>query len=351
MQLEQSQWKAETGWQGSMGTLQDAQLVVVFGSKDLLSEGKRLDELRNSYPNAHITGCSTAGEIWDVHVNDHTLVATAIHFDSTRVVGTQVSLDDVGGSKEAGVALAKSLESGPLAHVFVLSDGINVNGSELVEGILQEIPQGVQVTGGLSGDGSNFQDTLVVSGEQTKPNMVSLLAFYGERIKIGCGSLGGWDPFGPERLITRSEGNVLYELDGMSALELYRKYLGEHASGLPATGLLFPLTIRTKGSERGLVRTILSISEKDQSLTFAGDIPQGCYARLMKANFDRLVDGASGAAKTSYLAVGETSPDFAVLVSCVGRKMVLKQRVEEEVEAVREVLGDRTVLTGFLLVW
>jgi hypothetical protein len=170
---------------------------------------------------------------------------------------------------------------------------------------------------------------------------------YGSRLKVGFASLGGWDPFGTERLITRSRGNVLYEMDGRSALGLYRKYLGEHADGLPATGLLFPLSVRTRAADTPVVRTILSIDEKDQSLTFAGDVPEGSYARLMKANFDRLIDGAVGAARTSYQAGGSTTPDLALLISCVGRKLLLKQRIEEEVEGVRDVLGGSAVLTGF----
>ena len=176
---------------------------------------------------------------------------------------------------------------------------------------------------------------------------IAALGLYGERLKVGYGSLGGWDPFGPDRLITRSQGSVLYELDGQPALALYKRYLGEHASGLPATGLLFPLSLRTRDGGNGIVRTILSVDEREQSLTFAGDMPVGAYARLMKANFDRLIDGAVGAARTSYEAVGSTTPDLGILISCIGRKLVLKQRIEEEVEGVRETLGDGTVLTGF----
>jgi hypothetical protein len=183
--------------------------------------------------------------------------------------------------------------------------------------------------------------------ETLKDNMIAALGFYGNRLRVGFGSLGGWDPFGPERLITRSQGNVLYELDRRSALDLYKLYLGEHAKGLPATGLLFPLSLRMKTGETGVVRTILSVDEEEQSMTFAGDVPEGAYARLMKANFDRLIDGAIGAAQASYQALGSTSPHLAVLISCIGRKLVLRQRIEEEVEGVRDVLGDRTILTGF----
>jgi hypothetical protein len=203
------------------------------------------------------------------------------------------------------------------------------------------------VTGGLSGDSDLFKETLVLWDGPPQDGMIAALGLYGNRIKVGYGSLGGWDPFGPERLITRSKGNILYELDGKSALGLYKKYLGEHAKGLPATGLLFPLSVRVQGEEVGVVRTILSVNALEQSMTFAGDMPEGAYARLMKANFDRLIDGAVGAARTSYEALGSMSPDLAVLISCVGRKLVLKQRIEEEVEGVRDILGDRTVLTGF----
>jgi len=166
-------------------------------------------------------------------------------------------------------------------------------------------------------------------------------------LRVGFGSLGGWDPFGPERRVTRSEGNILYELDGSPALDLYEQYLGEHAAGLPASGLLFPLTVRQHREEQGVVRTILAVNQATRSLTFAGDVPNGYYARLMRANFDRLLDGATGAAQTCFEAIGSRTPDVAILISCVGRKLVLKQRIEEEVESVQRVLGSEAVLTGF----
>jgi hypothetical protein len=252
----------------------------------------------------------------------------------------------VENSFQAGERLAQSLEFTGLRHVFVLSDGLKVNGSDLVRGLTSWLPPEVTLTGGVSGDGARFQETLVLWDQIVDRDTIAVLGFYGAGLRIGYGSLGGWDPFGPERLVTRSNGNVLYEFDGKSALTLYKTYLGEHAKGLPATGLLFPLSIRTQEADRGVVRTILSIDEKEQSITFAGDIPEGAYARLMKANFNRLIDGAVGAAKTSRLVLGVPA-ELAVLISCVGRKMVLRQRIEEEVEGVREVLGNQTVLTGF----
>jgi hypothetical protein len=347
VRTEQAQWRAETGWQPEApGRIADPHFVLVFGPSRLLESGDALGDLRRVWPTSCLFGCSTAGEIRDTTVADESLVATAIRFDASEIATAWTRVDSATDSFQAGVRLASSIAHSNLRHAFVLSDGLNVNGSDLVRGLTSALPPGIALTGGLSGDGDRFAHTVVLWEGQARSHIVGIIGFYGDRLSVGTGSLGGWDPFGPERLITRSDGNVLYELDGRSALDLYKTYLGEHAEGLPATGLLFPLSLRGPREDVPLVRTVLAIDEHRQSMTFAGDMPQGTYARFMKANFDRLVDGAHRAADASQQNLS-TSADLAVLISCVGRKLVLRQRIEEEVEAVRDVLGTRPVLAGF----
>lgn len=348
MQIEQTRWSQGKGWiPAPPGKLGDsAQLVLLFGSPACLTQTKWQNDIESAYPNAHRIGCSTAGEIYGIEVTDETLVATALTFEHTRLHGVSIKLSEVSDSFQAGERLANALPRESLVHVLVFSDGQNVNGSELVAGLTQHLPSGVTLTGGLAGDGDRFQETFVLWDGPPEPNIIAIVGLYGERIKVGFGSLGGWDAFGPERLVTRSAANILYELDGQPALGLYKKYLGEHARDLPASGLLFPLSLRI-GEGESVVRTILGVNEAEHSLTFAGDMPQGGHTRLMKANFDRLIDGAIGAAQTSYRAIGNNSPELALLISCVGRKLVLKQRIEEEVEGVQDVLGPKTVLAGF----
>jgi hypothetical protein len=348
MKIEQTRWSENKNWTptppGKLGA--DAQLVLLFGSPACLKKTALRDDIQNAYPNAHRIGCSTAGEISGTEVTDETLVVTAIAFENTPLHGVSLKRGEVDGSFQAGEKLAKSLPHEGLVHVLVISDGQNVNGSELVAGLTRHLPQGVTLTGGLAGDGDRFQETLVLWDGPPEPDRIAVIGLYGDHIKVGFGSMGGWDPFGPERLITRSDGNILYELDGQPALDLYKKYLGEHARNLPASGLLFPLSLRTAAGEN-VVRTILGVNEAEHSLTFAGDMPQELHARFMMANFDRLIDGAIGAAQTSYEAIGNTAPELALLISCVGRKLVLKQRIEEEVEGVRDTLGNDTILAGF----
>jgi hypothetical protein len=349
MRVEQSLWCPDEGRPPQLEGWPEPSpsLVFLFGSSELLADEALDEELHGLYPGAPFFGCSTAGEIRGTEVHDGKLVVTAVRFDHTTVEGAVAHVSDASESFGAGEQLAQALSRDGLAHIIVLSDGIHVNGSELVAGLTPNLPTNVTVTGGLSGDGDRFEETKVLWNDRLESHSIAAVGLYGDRLSVGYGSLGGWDAFGPERLVTRSQGNVLYELDGRSALQLYKEYLGKHAEGLPATGMFFPLSIRTEADATPVVRAILSVDESDQSLTFAGDVPQGAYSRLMKANFNRLLDGAAGAAATTRRALGGLEPELVLLISCVGRKLVLKQRVEEEVEAVRDVLGERTVLTGF----
>lgn len=339
---------------GNPSPSSSSQLILVFGSTALLGDSANFLAIREAFPDAVIAGCSTAGEIEGTNVRDDTLVVTVVNFERTGLQLAKANIEEPSKSYATGQQLVENLTTQDLAHVLVFSDGIKVNGTELVRGMKDYLPAQVEVTGGLSADGANFQRTLVCANDVPTEGQVVAVGLYGHNIKIGYGSLGGWDPFGPEREITRSEGNVLFDLDRKPALELYKRYLGEHAAGLPATGLLFPLSLRYPDSgDRptvsggGVVRTILSIDETNNSMTFAGDMPTGGYVRLMKANFERLIDGASGAAKISAQALNSRSAQLALLVSCVGRKLVLKQRIEEEIEGVRDILGEDVVLSGF----
>lgn len=347
MKIEQSKWTPGEGWSLSSVLGNTAQLVLVFGATAALKDAGAIEGIRQAYPKAIIFGCSTSGEIRGTNVSDDTLIATAVNFEKTIVKTCHACITNIDDSFRTGETLARGLDTNGLKHVLVLSDGLLVNGSELTRGLLQNLPEKVVVTGGLAGDGSRFQETMVFQSNMPGKNVVSALGFYGDALKVGYGSFGGWDPFGPERLVTKSKGNILYELDGGSALALYKKYLGEYAQGLPATGLLFPLCVRSQDRKDSLVRTILAVNENEQSLTFAGDVPEGAFARFMKANFDRLIDGAMHAAKTALQTLDSSKPELAILISCVGRKLILKQRVEEEIEGVQEVFGRDAMLTGF----
>ncbi len=350
MELQTIVYDTARGWHAPLpGHLDSpATLLLAFGGRECAADSRPFDDIAAAFPQAVIAGCSTSGEICAGEVGDDTITLAVCRFAYTSLRFASAPIASAEASYEAGQQLAAALSATGLRAVFVLSDGLNVNGTRLVEGINSALPAQVVVTGGLAGDGDRFAQTWVLEHGRPKSGTVTAVGFYGERLRVGHGFDAGWSSFGPERRVTRSSGNVLYELDGKPALALYKEYLGERAHGLPATGLLFPLAIRRDAdSDEQLIRTILAVDEQSQSLTFAGDIPQGCRARLMRANSEQLIQSAGNAAAQ---ACGQMPAGFAplvVAVSCVGRRLILGERSEEEVEAVLDVLPATARQVGF----
>ena len=321
-------------------------LVLYFGDREVLSNVNPFDELRNTYPNAQFVGCSGGGQIYNQDVGQHQLVAVAIDFDDTAVKVTHVHIEDPSHSYTAGVAIGEELISPSLSGVILLSDGLNVNGSLLSEGINEAIGARVPVVGGLAGDNDNFAITLIGVNEDVVSHRIAAIGLYGDAIRLGHGSDSGFVPFGPRRKVTKSVGNILFELDGKPALELYKTYLGDEAKDLPGSALHFPLQIWNPADPtNSVIRTVLATDDDKNSMTFAGDIPEGYVAQLMRSSLERLAASAGTAARTAFQNNEEA--ELALMVSCVGRRWAMGQRAEEEIDAARLELGTDLPVIGF----
>jgi len=322
-------------------------LVLVFATPEFFAAGGA-DYLTGIFPRSALLGCSTAGEIANSGVMENSVVVTAIRFERTRVIPATADLADMADSRNAGRRLAKALAAPDLRAVLVFGQGVAINGSALVEGMIDVLGTSVPISGGLAGDNGAFARTFTLGSAGVSDRAIVAVGLAGDSLHTGHGSFGGWEPFGPARRVTRCDGNVLYELDGEPALEIYKRYLGEYARDLPASGLLFPFAMLDEDlSAVGLIRTILGVDEQQGSLTLAGEIQQSGYLKLTHASTDALVNGAESAARAAAAAASLPQPALAILVSCVGRKLAMGDRVDEEVEAVVEVLGKDTVRTGF----
>ena len=350
MQLDTMTWEPARGWSAALPTPGSNTLVMAFGASGLAEEPAPLRELMAHYgTSATVVGCSGAGEIAGARLTDAGLSVAVARFEASRLELVSARIGSAADSYTVGRRLAEQLGAravdGDLRSIFVLSEGLTVNGGALVAGLVAGSRSDVVITGGLAGDGSRFEHTWVLADGEITADAVTAVGVYGDRLRVGHGSRGGWIPFGPERTVTSAQGNVLHELDGQPALALYKRYLGERAAGLPATALLFPLSVRLPGRGRGAVtRTILGVDEADQTMTFAGDIPQGSTAQLMRANLDGLIDSAQDAAE---LAAPDTDgPVLAVAISCVGRRL-LGERTEDELEATAAGLSSATRMVGF----
>ena len=348
MKLVTLRYTLSKGWEAPFPALDSPQtLVIVFGSPKFLNEPDRVQELTQAYPASHIIGCSTAGEILGTEITDDSLVAAVTRFDDTSLASVALPIREAGASFQVGVDIAQKLANPQLKGVMVLSEGVIINGTQLIAGLNSVLPPSVVITGGLAGDGPRFERTWIVKDGMPQSGFVSAVGLYGDNVRIGHGSRGGWDTFGTEYGITKSKDNILYEIDNQPALQLYKAYLKDRAKELPASALLFPLALRAQADdEKQIVRTVLGIDESRQSMTFAGDMPEGYLVQFMSANFDRLVQGAAEAALMTHVNVHQTDT-LIVAISCVGRRLVLKERTKDELDVVFNVLPPFVRQIGF----
>lgn len=348
MRIIQASKVANKEWQYIQDKVQlNNPLVLVFGNRYSLEQKAVLDDIRREFPYQHIVFGSTSGEIIGSNVNEDSVSVTAIEFEKASfIVKRENILDFDKNAMKLGEVLYEQMPQQDLKHLFVISEGSFVNGSSLINGLEAHIATNLSITGGMCGDDARFEKTMASYKEDPKEGEVILIGFYGSSLEITYASFGGWIPFGPERVITNAKGNILYEIDGQPALDLYKKYLGEKSNELPQASLLYPLNVTPDGKKEPVVRTILNINNEDQSMILAGDVPVNSRVQLMMASVDGIAQGANVAAKFGMHS-RTTVPELALLVSCIGRKLVMNQRVEEEIEQVREVVGDQVPMAGF----
>ncbi|MCC7055752.1 MAG: FIST C-terminal domain-containing protein [Gemmatimonadaceae bacterium] len=341
-------WSPVSGW--SDGTAADpqgaVQLLLAFGPVDAPPQSW-FDDVAARWPNARLVYSTAGGQIDGLDVVDADVVVTGLAFERARVHVVQHDGAGILPSAAMGSDLAAELAGlAELRHVLLFLDGLYIDGSEFTATLTAGLPAGVSVSGGLASDGVAFVRTGVgVDGPPAERRVVAV-ALCGASLAIGTGSAGGWEPFGPERVISRAYGTTVLELDDQRALDIYRRYLGDLAAELPGSALLFPLALTAADGAPSVVRTILGIDEAEGSLRFAGAMPQGYRVRLMRSTNDSILDGAHLAASAARAEMDGVEPAAMFCVSCIGRREVLRSRVEEEVEEVSQ-LAPGAVITGY----
>jgi hypothetical protein len=320
-------------------------IVFIFGDRDTIKQADIYEKLKTVYPEADIVGCTSSGNILGESISDAPIVATAVSFDKGSVKISVEDFSDTDNQYKSSQRLIENLPKENLKHIFILSDGLNMNGSSLAQGATQAVNSEIPITGGLAGDGTAFEETWVIANDIASQKRMVAVGFYGNSFHISSGCNAGWEEFGIYRRITKSINNIVYEIDGQPALDLYKKYLGEYAQNLSANGLRFPFNIKKENEDYTIIRSVLSVDEDNKALIFAGDVKEGSFARLMKTDIDGLIDGSEIAA--SHIKQYNKKNALCLVVSCIGRRVILNQLSEEELEAIRDILGKNVQLIGF----
>ncbi|MDP5093639.1 MAG: FIST C-terminal domain-containing protein, partial [Polaribacter sp.] len=296
MKTVQLRRSIDTDWQylGENKTLIKP-LVLVFGSRYLLEKKEIYQEIREIFKDGEIVFGSSAGDISAHSVDDDGITITAIEFEKSSFEIKTVNVKNQNqavNSFQAGYELIQQFDQENLKYVLVISDGSVINGSQLANGMNKVTNNGILITGALCSDAARFEKTICAYNENPKPGEIVAIGLYGEHLEISFAINDGWTPFGPERIVTKSKDNILYELDNKPALDLYKTYLGEKSKELPAAALLFPLKVKSSNEHESIVRTILNINENENSMILAGDIAENSTVQLMMTNVDSIINAA-----------------------------------------------------------
>lgn len=321
----------------------EPQVVLLFTGSALAAQPETRDVIRNS--GLPVIGCSTVGEISADGVSDNAFSGLALHFDAATVRFAKSPLKGYADSREAGEKLATQLAGEELRAVFSICPGSYSDSGLFVKGLSRRLGAGVLLTGGVAGRLTEEGPTWAILNDLLPDTDAVAVGFYGKNLSVRHGTCGGWKPFGPVRRVTRAEGNEIFELDGKPALPLYKEYLGEKAAGLPFTGLMFPFAILTEENRQdtGLIRTLMAVDHDANTLKMAAAVPQGSLVRMMHADNDSLVDAARNAAEDAGMDRAQAS----IVISCAGRKILMGSDVEEEIDAVLDVVGKNRPFAGF----
>ncbi|WP_321314756.1 FIST N-terminal domain-containing protein [Halarcobacter sp.] len=344
----QSYFYEENNWNAPFDESLDSEntLIICFGSTRFEDIKDGFENLISTYKKSKIIGCSTAGEIYDDLVYESSLSVVIMKFEKSIIKICSEKCINSENSFEVGEKICNNLFNEELKSIFVLSDGLNINGSQLTKGF-NKVSKNTIITGGLAGDGADFKKTWVLVDNKPVSNYITAVGLYGDNIHTAYANGGGWKKFGIDRMVTEAKNNILYKLDYEPALQVYKKYLGDKSENLPASGLLYPLMIKEEGYKESKVRTILGINKQEQSITFAGDIPNGSEVMFMKATFDELAQGAKEAGDKLQRFDYKNKNATCIVVSCIGRKLIMGQKIEEELEAIKDILDNKINLIGY----
>ncbi len=335
----------------NFGELQDQtysksdSLILLFQDRIEYQESTQAhDLLSQKFPDLDIVFISTGGSITDDDQIVDSPYAVLLHLEKSRLVSSIYSFDDYEDETTLGEHIISATCHEELKYIMLFTVGNEHNIGSVLRGLDENLNKKISISGGIAADSTRFDQSLVgLNGTVNNHSIVSI-AFYGQDLKVKTNYSGGWIPFGPSRTVTRSEDNVLYEIDGQPALDLYKKYLGEeHTAKLPESALYFPLQVDRDGKSEPIARTVLSIDEESKTMHFAGDIPQDVPVRLMRTTLEEIILAAGNTLHDSPTEEVEVT----LLISCIGRRLLLEQRIEEEIEEVRDHVPNDSFIFGY----
>lgn len=308
-----------------------------------------LEGINEAVGTGNIVGCTGDGEMSGDGYSTGSAILAGIatdQIDFTVAYAENLSQNCELAGKQLAAKLAPTVQ-----YVHLFSDGITGNGCGILRGIFSVLREDLPIAGGTAGDNGKFERTWQFAGRKVLTDAAVAIGFTGD-FHLGTGVRSGWSPIGLAKKVTRASGNILYELNGEPALQVYERFLGKHAEKLPAVGVEYPLGLVGKcldndSGDYYLLRATMSVDRQEGSIRFAGEIPEGAEVHLTCGDNSSILEASSEAARLADEEIGDIQPRMVFFYSCMARKIILGQRTQEELDRIRRVFGAEVPIIGF----
>jgi len=339
----------------ALGGREAAGVLLVFGSTRF-DHRRLLEGVTSVAGDTPLVGGTTAGEISSAEFSTRSVVVMALSSDTlsfTTGIGKDMSRDEAA----CGVALVEDIRRqtslDDALSLLVLPNGMGGDGVKVIEGLHSALGPNIEIVGGYLGDDERFESTFQYHDGKVYKDAIPGLLFSGQGFRTGVGVRSGFASIGNRFYCTQAKGNVVGQFDEERALDVYKEFLGEELSKkLPGVCLEYPFglideKVSIRGKEYFQLRCGLSVDHERGTISLAASIPEGSPITLTTASRGDIINGARLAAEQAQESLAGAKPQAVLMFSCVGRKLVLGRRTQEEVSAVRSVLGEDVPLLGF----
>ena len=351
----------EAGKAAALNALEDhkgkPEVLFIFSAM-LYNHKELLNGIQSVTGEIPLVGGTTAGEIDSSGFSSQSVTIMAMSSDNLDFVtgiGQDMSKDEKACSKSLTKDLASKTELSKASSLLIFPNGMGGDGIKMIEGLQEELGQDFEIVGGYLGDDERFEQTYqYYNGKVYKDAIPGVLLCNKQNgYKTGIGVRSGFEPIGNRFYCSAAEGNVVKQFDGESALDLYKEFLGEErAQRLPGIALEYPFglideKVSIGDKEYFQLRCGLAVDHDKGTISLAASIPEGSAITLTTASRNDIIKGAEQAAQQALESLEGAKPKAIMMFSCVGRKLVLGRRTQEEIDAVKNVLGKDVPIIGF----
>jgi hypothetical protein len=336
-------------------------LAIVFSSIDLSCASLLKTISAHLEKGTPIIGCTGAAIISNQGIFKHGLAVMLLSLPQGAYFNTACVKDikaktSLSAGRELGEKLLYGFKDMRRDLSIIFSDGLMQEGSNLIYGLQERLGKSFPLVGASASDNLRFLKTYLYFNQEVFSNAACGI-LWGGKLNFGLGIKHGWKPLGKPRHITKSSGNIVYEIDDTIAAKIYEEYLAcdltKLRKELKYISIFYPIGIYLAGEEEYLLRNILSIGD-DGSLTFQGDVPQDSLIRLMigtkescLAATQQAVDEAKKGLSVQVMGLKKgREKNFALVFDSISRYILLRKDADKELRIIKEGLGKDTPIIG-----